>query len=444
MDNAYVCYYGSSAHKLRNLAGIIFLKENRNVCFYDKEEDMFLDSNMNPFNIDKKTIIPLCYIGVETKFFDTIKNNGGIIPCGLDNISDVHHWCNFYETKRKTRIIKGKDLLNEEVLIQIEKEYGKEIFFKTIEKAYSGKIKIEDLKNNRTLIHTALSLHPEDEFMISEYIHLLDDEIGTKEYRICVYNNQILNISRHTEFILHKIDKDILSKALKVVEQMKNKGFPSAYVLDLGEYINNEGKKEIDVIEFNPMISSGRYLYNSVDFLPCDDMLHDNVNDIAIEFRDLICLCKLPDNKYKNILKPSKYYGGPGSFAYDLKQINDFDVAYNSKNSVDPSKKVDEYLNRYIKTKTVCIEKGDNIISDILSKASKHSDMYMKEVFLENIKLHTVPVDENYLCSDVFPSDFEEKEVCTDTLTVNQDMLKLYLEKSSEEQGLKKLVKIKK
>lgn len=443
MDNVYVCYYGSVAHTLRNLAGIIFLKENRNVCFYDSEEDMFLDSNMNPFTIDKKTIVPLCYIGVETKFFNAIKNKGGIIPCGLDNISDVHHWCSFYKTKRKTKIFKGKDLINEEVLTQIEKEYGKKIFFKTIEKAYSGKVKIEDLKNNRTLIYTALSLHPEDEFMISEYINLSDDEIGTKEYRIFVYNNQILNISRHTEFVLHKIDKNILSKALKVVEEMKNKAFPSSYVLDLAEYINNEGKKEIDVIEFNPMITSGHYLYNSVDLLPCDDVLHDNVNNIAIEFRNLISFCRMPDNKYKNILKPSKYYGCPGSFAYDLKYINDFDLAYGN-DDVDPSKKVNQYLEWYSKTQTKYVNKKDNSIQQILNDARKATDMHMKVVFSENIKQCIVPLDENYLCSDVFPSSFEKKDKSSETLTINQDVLNQYIQKYPEDQGLKKLVKTKK
>lgn len=443
MEQVYICYYGKTAHTLRNLPGIIFLKENRNVCFYDEEEKVFLDSDMNPLDISEKTIIPFCYIGVEKEFFDAIKNNGGIIPCDLENISDIEHWSKFYEPKRRTLIIKGKDLINEEVLDQIEKEYGKEIFFKTIRKAYSDKIKIEDLRNNRTVIYTALSLHPEDEFMISEYIHLLDDEIGTKEYRIFVYNNQILNISRHTEFILHRVDKDILTKALEVVEEMKKKNFPSAYVLDLGEYIDNDGKKEIDVIEFNPMIASGHYLYNSVDFLPCDDMLHTNLYNVAIEFRDLVSLCKMPDDKYKNILKPSKYYGDPGSFAYDLKYINDFDSVYNGNDHVTPGKLVDKYLKCYNEPNKRCVEQKDNLISEILRNAGKETDMHMKQLFLENIKRSVVLVDENYLCCDVFPSDFEKREVNLHTLTINQDMLKHYIESHPEEQGLKKLVKSK-
>lgn len=100
---------------------------------------------------------------------------------------------------------------------------------------------------------------------------------------------------------------------------MKKKGFSSAYVLDLGEYIDSNRKKQIDVIGFNPCFATGHYLYNSVDFIPCDDMLYTNIYNVAVEFRDLVTLCKMPDVKYKGILKASKYFCFLGSFAYDLK-----------------------------------------------------------------------------------------------------------------------------
>lgn len=438
MQNTYVCLYGKIAHESRRLPSILYLKKNRNVCFYDEERQEFLDLNMQPIDIQGKIIIPNCYIGVEDEFFEVIKNNGGIIPCNLEDYSSIEHWPNYYEPKRKLEIIKGSDLINESVLEKIQNEYGNEIFFKTLKKAYSSKIKIEDLKNDKTLIYAALKLHPEEEFIISEYIDLTEDEIGTKEYRIFVYDNKVLNISRHTEFVLHGIEAEVYNKALEIVEQMKKKGFPFAYVLDLGEYIDSKGKKQIDVIEFNPCFATGHYLYNSFDFIPCDDMLHENIYNVAVEFRDLVTLCKMPDEKYKGILIASKYFSNPGSFAYDLKRISDYNATHISDTEIELGKIVCVPLNSINKEKQAQI--GNDIMLDILKSAKEDTELYMKELFFKNIKLNKIPLDENYLCSKVFPSSFEPIDI-SKPLVVNQDVLKSYIDSHPEDKELSKLLK---
>lgn len=441
MRETFVCYYGKYAYKQINIPGIFFLKNYRNVCFFDEEQKIFLSSTLNPIDINGKTIIPIGYIGIEQDFFDAIRTNGGLIPCGLENNSAIVHWPEFYEPKRKIQIIKGRELIDPFVLEYIEATYGLEIFFKTLEKSYSDKVTVDNLRNDRTLIYNALKLHPGDEFIISEYVDLIEDEIGTKEYRVFVYNNQILNISRNTQMILHSIDENIFIKALEIVEKLKGKAFPSAYVLDLGEYIDKNGQVQIDVIEFNDFVTSGHYLYNSVDFLPCDDMLHEDINNIAIEFRPLIAFCQKPNERYKNLLTASKYYHVPESFAFDLMQINDFRKIVGE--AINPGKIVDEYIEWYNKNNKKLPPPKVDVIQEMRLQVLKELEIERKESFIEYIKQNTFPIRAGFLYDHALPDEPAKQTVNPEELVINQDTIKQLLKENPELEGLKKLIKTK-
>lgn len=441
MDEIYVCYHIRRAREYESLPGIIYLKNNRNVCFFDDEKNCFLDTNLEKMSIDKKIIIPYSYC--EETMIPVIKAQGGIIPCEIDNYSTVHKWLLFYKPERKMQLIKGKDLLDPACLDIIEEEYGSEIFFKTVEKAYTDIVKIEYLRDAKSLIHVALSLHPDDEFIISEVLDLLTDNISSKEYRVFVYNNKVLNISRYTEFTLHQIDEKILTKAEKVIEEMKGKSFPSAYVVDLCEYEDKDGEDKIDVVEFNPFYSSGRYLYNSIDYMPADDILHKDIFNVAIERRNLVDLCRTPNAKYKNIIRASKYYGNPGSFANDLKKLNDYNSIFGS--DIELGKNVDDVLETFYQDKE--IEKSPQVDNNsIITKMRMEWKIYQEESvienkqhFIENIKLNQCPFGPEYLTSSGIIPD-EEKEI-PKTVTINLDVLKKYQKEINSEHQLQKVLK---
>lgn len=66
---------------------------------------------------------------------------------------------------------------------------------------------------------------------------------------------------------------------------------PTCYVVDLFQY-EVDGRKEIDVVEFNPFHSSGVYLYNSA-IEKGEDLLHKDMNKVSYEYSDKILECVL-------------------------------------------------------------------------------------------------------------------------------------------------------
>lgn len=92
--------------------------------------------------------------------------------------------------------------------------------------------------------------------------------------------------------------------------------FPDFYVLDLFEY-QLDGENYIDVVEFNPIHSSGLYLYNSC-MMKSDDILHKNIKKVSYEFIDKI-------EEYTTIGKVfngrTNLYNIPNSFSNHLRSI---------------------------------------------------------------------------------------------------------------------------
>ena len=409
MDNIYICYGLHTAQDMKEFASIIYLKNNRNICFYDSENKIFLDKNLNLIDIKGKFLIPHYGYVSEFDMEEQIKKCGGILPFDLDKKEMVRDWINFYQPKRLIRKVKGRNLIDNNFLNYIENTYGKKIFFKTVEKAYSNIVKVDYLKDEKSLIHVSLSEHLEDDFLISEVVNIIEDDISTKEYRVFVLNNEILSISRCNEFVLHSIDRKIYDYAKSIVEIMKNKNFSSSYVVDLFEYTNREGLREIDVIEFNPYASSGKYLYNSADFIPSEDILHTNPYNIAKEKTNLISFCKFPNIKYKNCFCPSKYY--TTGFAYDLKWINDFNYPLDINNNFDLGRHVDDYLD-YKDSGGIKLKywnDGNKNVNDFRRSIADKIQTSKEEDFKMMLQLDECPVDANYLFKSVIITDDEPK-----------------------------------
>lgn len=361
-DNIYVCYIDSYASNNKYLPGILYLKNNRNVCFYESSIDTYYDINLNELDINNKTIIPVSYIN-NNSFIDSIKRHGGVIINNIDNENIIRHWPNYYKTDRKLEIITGYNLINK--VDELINKYGNKVFLKTLSKSYNGILDLNSLKNSNTLIYKVLQYYLNDEFIISEIIDIDKDNIGNKEYRVFVLNNQILSISRCTEICLHSIEEEVYNKALEIVDKLKDTGFLNTYVMDLCMYNNN-----IDVVEFNCYMYSGHYLYNSIDYIKSEDILHKNIYNVAPEYKDFIDLCVMNDINSKTT--QNTYYL-KNSFAYNL---------YNVNNEIPV---LDKIIDKDIEINTnIEICKFNNKLSD---------------EFKENIRLDKCPIDMKYLYS---------------------------------------------
>ncbi|MBE6160471.1 MAG: DUF4343 domain-containing protein [Lactobacillales bacterium] len=256
-------------------------KINGNGILYDDDLKEFRDSDGNIFDITGKVIFPRTGVSQIYDMNDEIVKQGGIPIITNEQIDLVVDWPNHYTTDRKTQIFKGKDLVNIDVVEKLQKEYGEEIFIKTKDKNFNSVIPISLLKDNECAFYITLTHHLEDEFIISEKVNIIEDEFGKKEYRCFIVDNQVYNISRLTTEVLHEIDEDVLLKVQEIVEQMKDK-FRGYYVVDLFKY-EKDGEVNIDVVEFNPIHSSGLYLYNSC-MEKSNDLLHSNLKNVSHEF----------------------------------------------------------------------------------------------------------------------------------------------------------------
>lgn len=290
-------------------------KINQNGILYDSDLRIFTDFSGNKIDITNKEIFPRTGVCQIYEMNDEIVKQGGIPIISSSQIDVLTSWPMYYHTTRKIQILKGRDLINLDVITQLEDEYGKEIFMKTKEKNFNGVIKIDLLKDCQCIFYKALSYHLDEDFMISEKIDITEDEYGLKEYRCFVVDNRIYNISRFTTSVLHGIEEAVLQKAEEVLNRMK-KTFPTCYVMDLLEY-QKDGKSYIDVVEFNPIHSSGLYLYNSV-MEKSADLLHINKRNISKEFIDKVDECTVEG---KVINDRENLYDIPNSFSNDLRSI---------------------------------------------------------------------------------------------------------------------------
>ena len=290
-------------------------KINKTGILYDSDWKAFTDFSGNRIDITNQVIFPRTGISQIYEMNNEMVKQGGIPIVDSNQIAKITSWPLYYHPSRKMQILKGKDLINLGVITKLEKEYGKEIFLKTKEKNFNGVIKIDLLKDNQCIFYKALNYHLDEEFIISEKVDIAEDEYGLKEYRCFVVNNQIYNISRFTTTILHGIEEEVLQKAEEILDGMKEV-FPTCYVMDLFEY-QKDGKSYLDVVEFNPIHSSGLYLYNSV-MEKSADLLHKNKKSISTEFIDTVEECTMQG---KVVNDRENLYEISNSFSNDLRSI---------------------------------------------------------------------------------------------------------------------------
>lgn len=79
-------------------------------------------------------------------------------------------------------------------------------------------------------------------------------QLGTREIRHVILNNQVVNSSRALHSLKHTVPKSHKNIAIHMVDHIRRLGvFPANYALDLGEFIDSNGNSYIDIVELNPI-----------------------------------------------------------------------------------------------------------------------------------------------------------------------------------------------
>lgn len=266
----------------------IQLAIKKNKAIFYNEEKGFVDDSGNKVSIVGKVIMPRTFVSTVGQINEVIISNGGLLALSEKDDEKVLNWPKYYQPKRKAYSLKGKDLINDDGVRRLREEFGDKIFIKTKEKNFNRVIELRLLEDKECNFYKALLCSLDTDFIVSGAVSLIEDEYGVREYRCFVIDGEVANISRYTEEVLHTIDQEVLDKARELVDRLKGT-MPSCYVMDLFEYDHN-GKKEIDVVEFNPFHSSGIYLYNSA-IEKSNDLLHRDKNDVSYEYSDRASQC---------------------------------------------------------------------------------------------------------------------------------------------------------
>ncbi len=288
---------------------INYAKEKGVFIYYDELKQQFFDSEDKEISVKGKHVMPVSFIKNLRPLIKALTEQGAIIPNTLEEIKMVEEWYKYIEVKRLMIPFKGEDLDGTEFLQYIAEVLPSEAFLKTRNKDFSGIIDIEDLIRPRSALRQAFNYHKKDEFMLSEKVDINYDELGILEYRVFVYKKQIMNISRITDNTYHQIPESLIEYLEELMHSLPS-DFPSSYVVDIFSYQNM-----YDVVEFNPIESSGKYLYNSI-FSISDDLTHQNIENIPSEkYRDNLTY------KPMEALRPSTLKDVPKTFAKDYHDI---------------------------------------------------------------------------------------------------------------------------
>lgn len=222
--------------------------------FYNDKTKNFYDVEFNEVKIDGKKIFPRIDVNSINEILSQIENKGGISIVSLVEVEKTMNWLNFYSPKRKIKQTTFGELLEKGV--DFYRSENGAFFIKTLFKH------MHEVGENISNMDIVYSLHPDSKVIISEAVDIMKDSFGTKEYRIYVVEGKLISASRMLDYERHNVPDEIITFAKEIINLIP-KEFPSSYVVDLMEYSIN-GVKDIDVVEFNTIIASGRYVLNSI------------------------------------------------------------------------------------------------------------------------------------------------------------------------------------
>lgn len=282
---------------------------------YDAENDTFIDFESNVVNINGVYVFPRTGSAQIYEINDAIIRHGGIPVLSNEEVDIVNSWPNYVQTKRNIKVYNGSELCDDEVISKIEEQFGTRFFFKTKKKDFKDIIDISLFKNKECAFFKALSEHKDDEFFISDEVEVVSDNLGIEEYRVFVEEGRVMNISRMTTDVFHRIRPDVVEYALTMVDALRDK-FPSYYSFDVFRTKKN-GSTLLDVVEFNPIHAAGIYLYNSI-IDESSDLEHINERGIAREFVGTIGACMYDGSVINN---RENTYKIPDSFSSDLRSF---------------------------------------------------------------------------------------------------------------------------
>lgn len=300
-----------------------YAKDLGKYLFYDEKKDVFLDKDGNEVDITGLDILPRTGVLQAERLVDAIYEHGGHSTwVKQGDYEKTLDWPDYIRTKRTNIIMSGREILEQpEKIIEL---FGVDrVFFKTKNKNYSQVLSVETLLKKEGGFYEALKAHQDDDFILSDVVEIKEDDFGMREFRGYVFDGKIGNISRVHDYLVGIVNPDLEYKILDVLKELEGTDFPRSFVIDLFEYVDENGETCLDVLECNPLVASGTYLYNSVfgrkgylNHMPMNHSMdpYDTIPPEKMKYGPVEMFSK--DSKVKG--RPSICYELPGGFAADI------------------------------------------------------------------------------------------------------------------------------
>ena len=317
--------------------------------FYDEKKDVFLDKDGNEVDITGLDILPRTGVLQAEALVNAIYSHGGTSTwVKQGDYEKVLDWPDYIKTKRRNMIVSGREILEKPVTIMEIFGVG-DVFFKTKNKNYSQIISMEKLLSKEGGFYEALKAHQDDDFILSDVVDIREDKHGMREFRAFVVDGRPVNISRVHDYLVGIVNPDFEYKVIEVMDSVKDTDFPRCLVIDMFEYYDENGEVQIDVLECNPFVASGTYLYNSVfarkgylNHIPMDGSMdpYKTIPDEKLKYGPVEMYSK--DSTIKG--RPSICYELPGGFAADIisfsmfgKPSNGMFLHFETSRNLDPT-----------------------------------------------------------------------------------------------------------
>ena len=219
------------------------------------------------------------------------------------DIIKIENWYKLNLTQRKFAEISLSDIENGLFKTEVLEFFFKEcnIFLKSVHKGFSAVINpMRILQHDQKLIRFLKRQCKKygENLLLTNYCKIRTDSIGTRESRHIITNDNVINSSRFLLNLKHTVPRSHIIKAREIAKIISMiKSFPQNYVLDLGEFVDNDNVMYLDIVEINPLTCSLCYVNNSIF-----DYVLPEIREIQIQSRMGAEYC------YDAIKKPQKYY----------------------------------------------------------------------------------------------------------------------------------------
>lgn len=228
------------------------------------EQQTIYDASGTKVSIADKRVLLRCTYDNMIAGIRLLSKQGANLVETEHDVERIESWYRLGLTRRSIQEVELSELMSAQNHLGIEDK----IFLKSKHKGFSaiiGVVRIARHDAETVAFLEEQSRRYGSRMVLSKYLPIKNDSLGTRETRHIILNNQVVNSSRSLHSLKHTVPKSHKNIAIHMANHIRSLGvFPANYVLDLGEFVDCNGDSYIDIVELNPISCSMCYVNNSI------------------------------------------------------------------------------------------------------------------------------------------------------------------------------------